>query len=176
VALAASDGGFGFVVGLTFAFGGAFVPVLLAFGEGDLALHTAVLEVKTDRDQRDALLAGEGVELFDLFPVEQELTGACLLVVHDVAVGEVADVHVQQEGFAVLEQTVGVFEVRFAFADALDLGAAEGDAGLEFVGKEVVETGGTIERGVASAGGYGVAVFGLGRRFSLGRRRGRVGK
>ena len=83
---------------------------------------------------------------------------------------------VEQEGFAVLEQAVGVFEVGFAFADAFDLGAAEGDAGFELVGEEVVEAGRAVEGGVAAAGGYGVAVLGLGRGLWLRRGRGRVGE
>ena len=55
-----------------------------------------------------------------------------------------------RKSFAVLEQAVGVLEVGFAFADAFDLGAAEGDAGFELVGEEVVVAGGAVEGGVAS--------------------------
>jgi len=76
---------------------------------------------------------------------------------------ERADVGVEQEGLAVLEESVGVFEIGFAFADGLDLGTAEGDATLEAVGEEVIEAGGTVESGVALAGGDGVAVLGLDR-------------
>ncbi len=103
--------------------------------------------------------------------MEQELAGAQGFVVHGVAVGEGADVGVEEEALAVLEQAVGVLEVGFAFADGFDLGAAEGDAALEAVGEEVVVAGGAVEGGVALAGGDGVAVLLLCRRAWAGRGR-----
>ena len=160
-ALAAGDGGFGFVVGFALAFGGALIPFLLAFGQGELALDAAVAEVEADGDEGIALLSGHALELADLVFVQQQLAGAERVVVHGVAVGERADVGVQEEAFAVFEQAVGVLEVGLAFADGLDLGAAEGDAGLELVGEEVIVAGGAVEGGVALAGGDGVAVLRL---------------
>ena len=53
---------------------------------------------------------------------------------------------VQQKGLAVLDQSVGVLEIGFALADGFDLGAAQGDAGLEFLQQEVVVAGGAIDR------------------------------
>jgi len=175
-ALAASDGGFGFFVAFAGAFGGALVPVLFALGEGYLALDAAVLEVELDGDEGVALLGGEDFQLFDLALVEEELARAEALVVHGVAVREGADVGVEEEALAVFEEAVGVFEVGFAFADGLDLGAAEGDARLEAVGEEVVEAGGAVEGGVAVAGGYGVAVLLLDRGLGLLGGGGRVGE
>ena len=160
-ALGAGDGGFGFLVAFAGAFGGALVPVLLAFGEGDFALDAAVLEIKFDGDECVAFLLRQTLEFFDLFFVEQEFAGAQGFVVHGVAVGERSDVGVEQEGLAILEEAVGVFEIGFAFADGLDLGTTEGDATLEAVGEEVVEAGGAVEGSIALAGGDGVAVFGL---------------
>jgi len=176
VTLAASDGGFGFFVAFAGAFGGALVPVLFALGEGYLALDASVFEVELDRDEGEAFLAGEGLELFDLFFVEEELARAEALVVHGVAVREGADVGVEEEALAVFEEAVGVFEVGFAFADRFNFSPAEGDATLEAVGEEVVEAGGAVEGGVAEAGGYGVAVFLLDRRFGRGGGGGRVGE
>jgi hypothetical protein len=160
-ALAAGDGGLGFFVGFPVALGGALVPVLLAFGESELAFDATVFEVELDRYERVALLAGGDFELGDFGFVEKELAGAKRLVVHGVPVREGADVGVEQEGFAVFEQTVGVLEVGFAFADGFDLGAAQRNAGFDAVGEEVVEAGGAVESGVTLAGGDGVAVFGL---------------
>ena len=91
--------------------------------------------------------------------MHEQTAGAQSFVVHGVAVGEGADVGVEQEALAILEQTVGVLEVGFTLADGFDLGAAEGDAGLELVGEEVVEAGGAILGGVALAGGDGIAVL-----------------
>ena len=115
-------------------------------------------------------------EFVELVLVQQEFAGAQVLVVHGVAVGEGADVGVEQEAFAVFEQAVGVLEVGLAFADAFDLGAAEGDAGLELVGEEVVVAGGAVEGGVALAGGDGVAVFLLDGGLWRGGGSGRVGE
>src|SRR5450432_4247899 len=64
---------------------------------------------------------------------------------------------IQEERLSVLDEPVGVLEVGLAFADGLDLGAAEGDAGLEAVEEEVVMRGGPVEGGVALAGRERVA-------------------
>ncbi len=65
--------------------------------------------------------------------------------------------HVEQKRLAVLDQPVGVLQVGFALADGLDLGAAQGHAGLEFFQEKVVVAGGAILGGVALAGSHGVA-------------------
>ena len=65
--------------------------------------------------------------------------------------------HVEQKRFAVLDEAVGVLEVGLALADGLDLGAAQGHAGFEPLQQEVVVAGGAVVRGVALAGGDGVA-------------------
>ena len=120
-------------------------------------------------------LSGGG-ELLDLAAMQQQLPGAQALVVHGVAVREGADVGVEEEGLAVLEQAVGVLEVGLAFADGLDLGAAQGDAALVAVAEEVVEAGRAVEGGVALPGGHGIAVLRLGGGFGGGRGGGRVGE
>ena len=99
-----------------------FVPKLLAFGQGQLHFHFAVLEVHADWDQRQSLLLGFTDQLADFFFVHQQLTGAQRGVVMDVAVLVGADVGVEQPEFAVLDQAVGVFEVGEAAADRFGLG------------------------------------------------------
>ena len=118
---------------------------------------------------------GRDLELVHLGSVQQQLAGAQRIVVHGIAVGEGADVRVQQETLAILEQAVGVFEVGFAFADGLDLGAAQGDPGLEFVEQGIVVAGGPVVGGVALAGGDRVAVLGPGGWLGL-RGDGRIGE
>ena len=78
-----------------------------------------------------------------------------------IAVREGADVGVEQEALAVLEQTVRVSS-ELALPSRMDLhfGAAQGDSPhSKLVGEEVVEAGGAVEGGVAIAGGDGVAVL-----------------
>ena len=89
--------------------------------------------------------------------MHEQFAGPECVVVLDVSVGVGTDMNVEQEGFAVLDEPVGIFEVGLAFADGFDLGAAEDDAGLDFVVEEVVEAGAAVEGGVAFAGGNGIA-------------------
>ena len=77
--------------------------------------------------------------------------------------------HVEQKRLAVLDEAVGVLEIGLALADGLDLGSAQGDAGLEFLQQKVIMAGDPVVRGVALAGSHGVA---RPRRF---RRAGAVG-
>jgi len=70
-------------------------------------------------------------------------------------------VRVQQKALSILEQSVGVFEVGVALANGLDLGAAEGDPGLEFIEQRVVVAGGPVVGGVAGAGLGCAATVGL---------------
>jgi hypothetical protein len=167
-ALAAGDGGFGFVVGFSLALGGAFIPLLFALGKGDLAFDPAVAEVEAGGNQGEAFLAGSDFEFAHLGFVQQKFAGAQRLVVHGIAVGKRADVGVEQEALSVLEQAVGVLEVGLAFANRLNFGAAEGDAGFVFVEEGVVIAGGAIVGRVAHSGGDRVTVFLLDRRFRLG--------
>jgi len=53
--LAGVHGGAGFAVGFAAALGLALVPVLLAFGHGQLALHPPMAEVEPGGDERVAL-------------------------------------------------------------------------------------------------------------------------
>jgi hypothetical protein len=174
-ALGTGYGCFGFLVAFAGAFGGSLVPVLFALGEGYFALDAAVAEIKLHRDERVALLGRQSFKFLDLSFVQQELSGSQGLVVHGVAVGERADVGVEEETLTVLEEAVRVLEVGLAFADGFDLGAAQGDAALKAVGEEVVEAGRAVVGSVALSGGDGIAVLGLGRRLG-GRGDGRIGE
>ncbi len=49
------DGGAGLAVGLAAALGFALVPILFAFGEGELALDAAVAEVEAGGNERMTL-------------------------------------------------------------------------------------------------------------------------
>src|ERR1700721_35172 len=65
--------------------------------------------------------------------------------------------YIEQEGFSVLNQPIGVFQIGFPFADGFDLSAAESHTGLEFFKEEVVVAGGTILSSIAFAGSHGIA-------------------
>lgn len=163
LALAAGDGGAGLFVGVAFAFRFALVPDLLALGQGEFALHLAIAKIKTGGDERKSFLLRLNLKLVNLGTVEQQFTGAQRVVIAGIAVGIRADVGVEQEDFAVLDEAVGVFEVGLALADGFDFGAAQSHAGFDAVGKEVVVAGSAIERGIAVAAGDGISgAFGFG--------------
>ena len=150
-----------FLVGFAFPFSLAFVPLLFACGDGKFAFDAAVAEVEPNGDKRRALSLGGGGELFDLAMMQQQFSRAQALVIHGVAVREGADVGVQEEGLAVLEQAIGVLEVGLAFANGLDFGTAQGDATLVAVAEEVVKAGRAVEGGIACPEATGSRSFGL---------------
>src|SRR5664279_2843102 len=89
--------------------------------------------------------------------MQQQFTGASLVVVGDVSVRIRADMNIEQESLSVLDEAVGVLEVGLAFSDGLDFSAAQSHAGFEFLKQEVVMAGDSVVGGVALAGGHGVA-------------------
>src|ERR1700733_14370515 len=78
-------------------------------------------------------------------------------MIGQVAMGIRTDMEIEKKSLAVLDQAVGVLEVGLSLANRLDLSAAEGDAGLEFLQEEVVVTGHPVMRGIPLAAGHGVA-------------------
>jgi hypothetical protein len=70
-------------------------------------------------------------------------------VVENVAVFVNSNVGVDEPKLTVFHQAVSVFEVGAPAADRLDLGPAQGDAGLKFLQEKVIMRGRPIDRGVA---------------------------
>src|SRR5580658_10867403 len=68
--------------------------------------------------------------------------------------------HINQESFAIPNESVGIAEVGFAFANGLDLGAAESHTGLEFFQQKVVVGGDAIVSGVTLSTGHRISGFG----------------
>src|SRR5882757_11185279 len=64
---------------------------------------------------------------------------------------------IQQEGFTILDQPVGIFQIGFALANGFDLGTAQSYAGLELLQQEVVMAGGAIHGGISGTGGDRIA-------------------
>jgi hypothetical protein len=60
---------------------------------------------------------------------------------------------VQQIGFAVFDDPVGILQIGLSLADGLDLCTPEGNAGFELVQQEVVMSRGAIYGSVALTGG-----------------------
>ena len=77
------------------------VIVVLAGGESDLDLGTAVLEVDFERDERIAALARLAKELDDFCFVHEEPTATARVVVKDISLLEGADMGVLEKNLAV---------------------------------------------------------------------------
>src|ERR1039458_3360344 len=92
-----------------------------------------------------------------LVPVHQQLPGAQRFMVEDVAMFVRPNVRINQPQFAVFHQAIGVFQIGPSSADGLDLGAAQGDAGLELVQQKVVVRRSPVHRRVALAAGDRIA-------------------
>jgi len=78
-------------------------------------------------------------------------------VIRYISVGVRTDMQVEQKSLAVFDEAVGILEIGLAFADGFDLSAAEGDAGFEFIGQEVVVAGHAVVGSIPLAAGDGVA-------------------
>src|SRR5437588_8297097 len=63
----------GLVVGLPLAFRGPLIPLLLAFGQRQFALHPSLAKIKPSRNQGISLLLGHALELPHLALVQQQL-------------------------------------------------------------------------------------------------------
>ncbi len=159
--LPASDCFPSFFVGRPSPLGFAFIPELLAFGEGQFNFYFAVLEVHADGDQRQSLLLGFADQLADFFFVHEQLAGAERGVVVNVAVLVGADVGVEQPEFAVLDQTVGVFKVGKAAANRFGLGSGKNYSTLKFFQQEVVMRSDPINGSIALTGGGRLAARGF---------------
>src|SRR5271165_3299040 len=147
----------GFFIRSAAAFGFALVPELLAFSQGEFNLHSAVLEVHPRGDQGQALLLGLADELAKFLFVDEQLAGAQRRVVENVAMVVGSDVAVKQPKFAVLQQSVGVFQVGLSGPDRFDFGSGQGNPGLEFLQKEIVVGCDPVDGGIALSGCGGIA-------------------
>jgi len=60
-----------------------------------------------------------------------------------------ADMRIQQIRFAVLNDSIRIFEIGLAFTNGFNLRSSERDAGFELVEQEVIVRRGAIDRGVS---------------------------
>src|SRR6516162_8249382 len=127
-----------FPVGLTPLDRFALVVLLLALREAHSDLHAAILEIEAKGHERHPLLDRLANELADLLAVQQQLAPADRLVVGVAAMAVGTDVDVVEKYLAVLDAREAVAKVDATFANRLDLGPQEGDAGFECVEHVVV--------------------------------------
>ena len=88
-------------------------------------------------------------------------------MIHRIAMRKRTDVRIQKETLAILQQPIGILQIRLAFANRFHLGPAQGNARLELVEKRVIMAGRPVVRGIAHTRRHRVAVFGLYCRFGL---------
>jgi len=121
---------------------------LFAAADGELDLDQSIFKIEPGRDEGEAALLGGAQELFDFGAVQQKLATAHGFVIHDVAVGVLADVGVDEPGFGAAlgsgELAESVFKLDFAVASGLHLGSGENQTGFEAVGEVVVVSRGAV--------------------------------
>ena len=116
----------------------ALVVQLFASPNRKLHLDQSVLQVELGWDYRQATLTGGLLELLDLFAMQQQLTPAHWLVIHDVAVRVLADVGVYKPSLIGGHFTEGILELDFSIPGRFDLGSGEDQSRLHAVGQKVI--------------------------------------
>src|SRR5207247_7813397 len=89
----------------------SFVPDLLAFGQREFNLYSAIFEVHTRGDERQPPLLRFTDQLANFFFMHEQLAGTQRSVVEDVAMLVGPDVAVKQPEFAIFDQAIGIFQV-----------------------------------------------------------------
>src|SRR5579863_7656192 len=89
--------------------------------------------------------------------MHEELAGTGFVVIGNVSVRVRTDVYVEQEGLAVFDETISIFEVCLALANRLDFSTAQGDARFVFLQQKVMVAGGPVLSGVALAASHRIA-------------------
>src|SRR3989440_3859123 len=115
----------------------ALVASLLATGERELDLCTAVFEIEPGRHERQALLGDLGREPVDLATVQEQLAGA----VGVVGLGGLLvwrDVEADQPELAVARVGVGALQNRVALPERLDLAPGQREPRLDALEQAVL--------------------------------------
>lgn len=106
---------------------------LFTFCQTDFYLHTGILEIEGQRDQRIAVLLDPAVQPHNFPFVHQQPPVPPRLSVKDVPFFVGGNVHAVDEKLSVLYLTKGVFQIHPASADGFHFGAAQFNPGLIFV-------------------------------------------
>jgi len=128
-------------LGIPLGGGISLVVQLFALGQGQLNLDPAVLKVERQRYQGVAVPLDVAVEPHDLPLVHEQLALPQRIAVEEVALLVGADVQPDDEKLAVFDGAIAVLHVHRAGAETLDLGARQGDAGLEGLDDVVIVPG-----------------------------------
>jgi hypothetical protein len=117
-----------------------FIIGLLALGKADQYLGFSSQKIYLERNECESFLGDLVDELPDFLAMEQELSRAERLVVHDVAVGIRADIGVEEIYFILLHDGIAVRQVREAQAQGLHLRALEHEPRLERLLDKIIVT------------------------------------
>src|SRR5215472_2716648 len=90
----------------------AFIPELLAFSQREFNLYSTTLEIHPRRDQGQTLLLRLAHELADLLFMHQQLPGPQCRVIRIASVFVGADMAVQQPQFPILDEPIGILQIR----------------------------------------------------------------
>ena len=113
----------------------------LPFGGGNLDLNLAVFHVKLGGNDRQSFFARLGPQLVNLRTVQQQFTLARRRMVHDVAVGVLADVRVQQPHLVIVDFGVAFFQLDFSAFGRFDLSTGQHNARFIAIQQKEVVSG-----------------------------------
>ena len=128
-----------FPIPVAFLFGFSLVVLFLAFCQSDFDFDSAFLKVQIQRHQSVSGAFNQPYQFADLLGVQEKF--ACPDRI-GMNVGrrfsERRNVHAKDEDFTITDDDVGLFDIRSAGSNGLDLPAQQGNACLELFFDEVV--------------------------------------
>lgn len=142
--MARGEGAGHFKVGVAFGENLALIKGFAPAREAELHLGFMARDVESQWDEgvaagRDALIKGE-----DLSAVEQQLAGACRLMVVDVALRVWRDVHAVKPDFSVRDAGERVRQGDTACTQGFYLGSGKDETSFKALKDVVIETGAAI--------------------------------
>lgn len=122
-----------------------FVAFGASLSKGQLDLGPTILEVETQRNQRQTFLPHPGRESAQFASVEKQFARS-VGIVRPHAMGELVggDMHTLEPEFSVREPSVGIDELNVSAAQALDFAALQYDSSFDHVQDGVVVAGFSI--------------------------------
>jgi hypothetical protein len=119
----------------------AFVVLKLAFAHPDQNFDPAVFPIHRKRDQGVAFDGSDAKKFSDFGFVQEQFTRRFGKVTENVGLGVLANVHVIQPNFVLLDAREGVTDLGFAGAKRFNFGAFKHEAGFECLRDEEIVAG-----------------------------------
>lgn len=124
---------------------------LLALAKAQFYLHPAVLEIKRQGYEGDAVLHDAGVELQNLTLVHKKPAGSDRVLIEDITLLVWGYVHGAEEKLPILDCAECILKIDITGTDGFDLGARQLNAGLKALKHKILVEGLAVDRYFFSA-------------------------